>query len=267
MLRAMPAHPRRFTIAAAAILTVVALSVGAESASAATRTVTGTIVAVHPADFIVKTPGSTGGKLNKMVTYANKLEAKNYRYVFGGGHARVGVPSGAHGKGFDCSGVVAAVLSAGGLWSKRTSVPGDTGVVKELLKRKVIAKGAASGPYQVALFDKPGKDIQMRINGRFYGTGVGSRGGAGWFDQGVLTFPRYKEYHVVPHALKETGAEGNYMTFSFGSSASQQAIAQEVTVGAKVQVSYAEAESSTIRAESVTNIGGVPFNGTTSQTS
>lgn len=260
----MPVRLRHLTSAAAAVgLALTALGLGSASASAATPTVTGTIVAVTPADFTIKTPGSTGGKLNEMVSYADKLKAKNYPYVYGGGHAKVGVASGAHAKGFDCSSVVAAVLEAGGLWPKGTSVPGDTGVIHDLLAKKAIASGPASGPYQVALFDKPGEDIQMKINGRFFGTGVGSRGGAGWLD-GTIGFPRYKEYHVLPSVLGERSADGNDMTFTFGNSASQETIATEITVGADVQVGYTEAGSSTIRAQSVKNIGGKPFNGITS---
>jgi hypothetical protein len=251
----------RFALAAAVVCVTVFGFTGS-SAFAATSTITGTIVAVHPADFIIRTSGSNGGKLNEMVSYADKLEAKNYPYVFGGGHAKVGVASGGRAKGFDCSGVVAAVLEAAGLWPKGSSVPGDAGVVQELVKDRLIATGPASGPYQIALFDKPGKDIQMKIGGRFFGTGVGSRGGAGWFDDGILGFPGYKEYHVFPSALHEHSSDGNYMTFSFGSGASQETIAQEVTVGAKVQVSYAESGSSSIRAESVKNVGGKPFHGT-----
>jgi hypothetical protein len=252
----------RFTLAAAGVCVTV-FGLAGSSAFAATSTITGTIVAIHRADFIIRTPGSNGGKLNEMVSYADKLEAKNYPYVFGGGHANVGVASGGRAKGFDCSGVVAAVLEAAGLWPKGSSVPGDAGVVQELMKDRLIAAGPASGPYQIVLFDKPGKDIQMKIGGRFFGTGVGSRGGAGWFDDGILGFPGYKEYHVFPSALHEHNSDGNYMTFSFGSGASQETIAQEVTVGAKVQVSYAEAGSSSIRAESVKNVGGKPFHGTT----
>jgi hypothetical protein len=142
-------------------------------------------------------------------------------------------------------------------------VPGDTGVIQELLARKAIASGPASGPYQVALLDKPGQDIQMKINGRFYGTGVGSRGGAGWLD-GAITFAGYKQYHVLPSVLGERSSDGNDITFTFGTSASQATIAAEVTVGAEVKVSYTEAGNSTIQAESVNNIGGKPFNSPTS---
>jgi hypothetical protein len=245
---------RNCTIAAALVL-----GFTTAGASAATPTVTGTIVAVHAGDFIVWAPGSKGGKLNEMVSYADKLEAKNYPYVYGGGHGKVGVASGARAKGFDCSGVVAAVLATAGLWPKGSSVPGDAGVIQELMAKKLIAKGAPSGPYQVALFDNPGKDIQMKIGGRFFGTGAGSRGGAGWFDQGVLTFPRYKEYHLLPSVLHEHSSDGNYLTFSFGSGASQEKIASEVTVGAKVQVSYREGGYASIVASSVKNVGGKPF--------
>jgi hypothetical protein len=263
----MPASVRRFTITAALTSTILAaLGLGSASASAASSPITGTIVAVHRGDFIVRTSGSTGGRLNKMVSYADKLQAKNYPYVFGGGHATPGVASGGRAKGFDCSGVVGAVLAAGGMWPKKAAVPGDAGVIQELLQRKVIARGPASGPYQLALFDKPGRDIQEKIGGRFYGTGVGSRGGPGWFDDGVLTFPGYKEYHVLPSVLHERSSDGNYMTFSFGSGASQRTIAAEVRVGSKVQVSYAEAGDSTIVAKSVKNVGGKPFKGTPGDT-
>jgi len=126
----------------------------------------------------------------------------------------------------------------------------------------MIASGPAFGAYQVVLLDKPGQDIQMKINGRFFGTGVGSRGGPGWFDD-PISFAGYKEYHVLPSVLGERSSDGNDMTFTFGTSASQETIAAEVTVGAEVQVGYTEAGSSAIRAESVKNIGGKPFNSTT----
>jgi hypothetical protein len=237
---------------------------GAASASAAAAsTITGTIVAVHQGDFILRTAGSAGGRLNAMISYATRLEAKNYPYVFGGGHVVVGSASEVHGKtGFDCSGVVAAVLAAGGLWPKRASVPGDAGVIQQLAARKLIASGAASGPYQVALFDDPGRDIVMKIGGRLYSTGNGSRGGGGWFDGGTVTIPGvYKQYHVLPSALGERSSDSDALTFSFGPGASQRTIATEVTVGATVQVSYAEADSSTIRAESITSVGGTPLRG------
>jgi hypothetical protein len=256
----MRASRRHFTVTAVALcVTVAALALGSASASAATSTATGTIVAVNPADFIIRTAGSNGGKLNQMISYADKLEAKNYPYVYGGGHGKVGVASGGRDKGFDCSGVVAAVLEAGGLWPKNSSVPGDAGIIQQLLKAKLIASGPASGPYQLALFDDPGKDIQEKIGGRFYGTGVGRHGGPGWFDDGVLEFRGYKEYHVLPSVLHERSSYGDYLTFSFGNGSSQEAIANEVTVGAKVQVSYAEAGDSAITAESVKNVGGKPF--------
>jgi hypothetical protein len=153
-------------------------------------TTAGTIVAVQLDDFIVKTPGADGGRLNAMVSYANKLEAKNYPYVYGGGHQVVGVASGSGSKkGLDCSAVVAAVHASDGVWPKRSSVPSETGVVEDLLHRRLIASGPASGAYQVALFDTPGKDIQMKIGGRFCGTGGGRRGGAGWVDE-VIVLPK-----------------------------------------------------------------------------
>jgi hypothetical protein len=268
MLAHMYARLRRFTITAA-LLGVSAAglgagSVGSAAAASSAASVTGTIVAVNGANFLVKTAGSSGGGLNEMIAYATKLQAKNCPYVFGGGHGAVGVPSGAKAKGFDCSAVVAAVLASGGLWPKHTGVPGDAGVIQDLLAKKLIGRGPASGPYQVALFDDPNKDIQMRINGRFFGTGVGSRGGAGWVNQ-PLVFPKaYKEYHVLPSALGERSSDSDLLAFSFGNGAAQQTIASEVTVGAKVQVSFAEAKDSLLVAQTVTNVGGTPFHGASS---
>jgi hypothetical protein len=240
------------------------------AASAPTAsTVTGTIVAVNRGDFIVRTPGATRGRLDEMVSYANRLEAENLYYVFGGGHGTVGVPSGTHGRrGFDCSGVVAAVLAAGGLWPKGTAVPSDAGIIQQLHARKLIASGPGSGLYQVVLFDDPGKDIVMKIDGRFYGTGDGIHGGGGWYDEGPLGFPHvYREYHVLAGALGESRSDANDETFTFGPGAAQQAVAREVTVGAKVQVTYGEVADSTLRAESVTHLGGTAFNDTRRGTS
>ena len=87
----MPARLCAIVLAATAVGTsFVALGPGSAAASAVGSTITGTIVAVHPADFIVRTPGSTGAKLNELVSYADQLEARNYPYVYGGGHGTVG---------------------------------------------------------------------------------------------------------------------------------------------------------------------------------
>src|ERR1700721_2513539 len=93
--------------------------------------------------------------------------------VDGGGHARAGTPTNG---GFDCSGSVAAVLAAGGLWPKAGAVGSDLGLVQELKSRGLIATGPGSGPDQVTLYDHPGKTIEMSIDGRAYGVGGDSKG-------------------------------------------------------------------------------------------
>jgi hypothetical protein len=57
---------------------------------------------------------------------AQRITRHKYPYVWGGGHAKAGTPDGGtgrdSGKGFDCSGAVAAVLVAGGWYDEGASV-------------------------------------------------------------------------------------------------------------------------------------------------
>jgi hypothetical protein len=58
-------------------------------------------------------PGaSVGSPAAKAYLAARSIDAKHYPYVWGGGHARAGSPSGG---GYDCSGSTVAVLAAAGL--------------------------------------------------------------------------------------------------------------------------------------------------------
>ncbi len=76
--------------------------------------------------------------LNALTTAADRSTAADYPYVWGGGHGQAGIASvgmkgpGYNGKrrGFDCSGAVAAVLVAGGLWPAGHSVPNDAGLIR-----------------------------------------------------------------------------------------------------------------------------------------
>jgi hypothetical protein len=151
-----------------------------------------------------------------------------------------------HRKGFDCSGSVAAVLTAAGLWPAGASVPNDHWVIKELLQRHLIAPGPGTGAVDVMLYDNPGVHIFMSINGGFFGTSDGSgggnsRGGAGWLYDGARYAwgTKYKRYHFVPSAL--TGGTGASQKLTF--QIVDPAIAAVPQPGQHVRVGYTKAAS------------------------
>jgi len=157
----------------------------AAPAAAQGATLTGTVSLTGAASFTIQTPGQPVGVVAALTAAANRLTRADYPYVYGGGHAQAGVASvGIRGRGhngrrvgFDCSGSVAAVLEGAGLWPSGAGVPSDAGVVAELLRDGVIARGAGRGPVEVTLYDRPGVHIFMNIDGRFFGTSDGGGGG------------------------------------------------------------------------------------------
>jgi hypothetical protein len=69
--------------------------------------------------------GAAGSQVERAYQAARVIDSKRYPYVWGGGHASAGSPSGG---GYDCSGAVSAVLAAAGMGmrvggSPMTSVP------------------------------------------------------------------------------------------------------------------------------------------------
>jgi hypothetical protein len=230
----------------------------AEASLASAATIKGTIIATRTYDFTIRTAGKPNDSLARMVSYATALGAKDYKYVYGGGHAHAGVPTKG---GFDCSGSVAAVLAAGGLWPKAGPVGSDLGLVQELKSRGLIANGPGSGPGQVTLYDHPGKTIEMSIAGRLYGVGGDSKGGPGWVDNSTASKSDLREYHILPSALHASHTDSYDVTFSYRLTAAQYKISQELTVGAKVSLSYSNAALGMLDLNSIQNIGGKPFRG------
>src|SRR5207237_1339681 len=108
--------------------------------------------------------------LAALVRSANAVDQADYPYVYAGGHASAGTATvgrkgpGYTGRriGYDCSGSVAAALSGAGLWPAGAPVPADNGVIAQLLREGIIARG----PGTVTLYDKPGVHIFMNIAGR-----------------------------------------------------------------------------------------------------
>jgi hypothetical protein len=108
--------------------------------------------------------------LTKGISKANELSGK-YPYVWGGGHAQIGVPTAG---GYDCSGAVSAVLGAMGL----LSTPLVSGS---------LASWGAPGPGKFITIYANSVHVFMKINvnGRWQWFGTGSdkqaiRGGPAW---------------------------------------------------------------------------------------
>jgi hypothetical protein len=237
--------PRRFwgrlyASAVAALGCLLVLALPAVARAGASTDVVGVVAAIGPRWVTIEQPGKAAGPVDEMVAYATRLGARNYPYVFAGGHARVQRPSnGGKGRsvGYDCSGAMAAVLAAGGLWPKGSAVPGDAGIIQELLARKLIVRGGGTGPDAVTLYDDPGQHIFVNIAGRFYDTGFGGRGGADWAD-GPESTRGWRIYHVLPSHLKESGSDLHYATLYTGTSKADSLRVAGLSAGATVDVSY-----------------------------
>ena len=236
--------------------------------------VTGTITAMSGSSFTVQTAGRPVGVVNALTAAANKVTRQDYPYVYGGGHAQAGIASvgikgpgyTGHTIGYDCSGSVAAVLAAAGLWPAGTGVPSDAGIIAQLLSGRFIASWAAAGPVGVTLYDNPGVHIFMNIDGHFFGTsdgggGANSRGGAGWLDDGApdAFSTTYKRYHLLPSVLRSSTSAAYGITFQVPQDGGLIAGSQ---VGDKVNVSYEQTSSGTVVATALTYPGEVTARGT-----
>lgn len=156
--------------------------------------------------------GTGGAGIGGMIDAANHINAQRLPYVWGGGHASAGTPSGGPPAGFDCSGCVAAVLVGGGFWDVGSSVPNDAGIISALKSKGVIAPGSASGTPSCNIFDNPGDHIFMSLNGAYFGTSDGDggpnnttrfgKGGGGgtWLTEGS-DVPIFAHYHILPELL------------------------------------------------------------------
>lgn len=216
----------------------------------ATGSVKGKVVSVSGSQLIIQTPGPRTGVINELIHAATRITRQDYPYVYGGGHADAGHAStgmpgpgyNGHRKGFDCSGSVAAVLVAGGLWPAGSGVPSDAGMISELKSWGLIAHGVGNGPAEVSLFDDPGQHIFMNIDGRFFGTSDGAgggdrRGGAGWLNDGEWDAysSTYRRYHFIRSALKGTKGSGHRVAFQLQSGSSPPAVGQRVWVNYQEQ--------------------------------
>jgi Cu/Ag efflux protein CusF len=260
----------RMSSIAAAVVCVLALP--ASAFAAAQRTLTGTVTAVSSDSVTVQTPGREAGVIDAMIATANRLTKGDYPYVWGGGHAQAGVPSiggrgpGYNGRreGFDCSGSVTAVLAGAGLWPAGSGVPGDAGVIAQLMQDRLIAPGPGAPPDEVMLYDDPGVHIFMSINGRFFGTSDGgggnSKGGPTWLDDGAwdASSKAFKHYHVLPSVLHEQVNTGLSYTFELSPNTVS---AGTFVLGDRVTVGYRQAGSGMLMARAIGYAGAVMTHG------
>jgi len=119
------------------------------------------------------------GGMAGMVAAANKLNAAQFPYVWGGGHQASPAPFGP----MDCSGAVSFVLQHGG-------VPIPTMVSGALMG------AGAPGPGKVTVFANPVHTF-MRLGSNYFGTsGQNPGGGAGWFsDPGAAYRAGFAQRH------------------------------------------------------------------------
>jgi hypothetical protein len=235
--------------------------------------VRGTVTVVGQGSLTIQTPGRPVGVVNALAAAATRITHQDYPYVYGGGHAQAGIASvgikgpGYNGKriGYDCSGSVAAVLSAGGLWPSGAGVPSDAGIISELSAQRLIAPGGGTGPVEVTLYDDPGVHIFMNIDGRFFGTSDGGgggdrKGGAGWLDDGAYDAyrRRYKRYHVITSALRESTDAAHSVTFDAGA---LQDLLATLQAGEKIDVTYRQTRAGTLVAKAVAFPGAVTATG------
>jgi hypothetical protein len=250
-------------VACAASLAIAAAPAGASAGPVFSGAATGTTITLSNNSFTIQTAGRQIGVVNAMAAAATRITDHAYPYVYGGGHAEAGAASvgmrghgySGHRIGFDCSGSVAAVLAAAGLWPAGGGVPSDAGIISELRSERSIERGVGKGPVEVTLYDHRGVHIFMNIDGRFFGTSDGAgggnrRGGAGWLDDGApdASSRAYRAYHFRRSVLRGSTSSGHILSFQLGT---LQSGAAGLELGEQVQVSYEETASGELVATSV----------------
>lgn len=223
----------------------------------------GTVISVARGSFAIEASGGRTSVVGALTDAANLVTEGDFPYVYGGGHAQAGIASigikgpGYNGRriGFDCSGSVAAVLAAAGVWQPTSGVPNDAGIIAELLQQHLIARAAGHGATEVTLYDDPGVHIFMDIDGRFFGTSDGggggnAAGGAGWLDDGAPDAHGhvYKRYHLLLPELTQRTTFTRILTFQTGSN---RGIVHGLELGSDVQVGYRQTPTGRMTAQGV----------------
>ncbi len=230
----------------------------------------GTVVAIGWSSFTIRTGGRRMSVVRALTAAADAVAQGDYPYVYGGGHAQAGTASiglkgpgyNGHRVGFDCSGSVGAVLAGAGLLPPGMPVPNDAGIVTELHRQKLIARGVGRGPGAVTFWDKPGVHIFMSIDGRDFGTSDGGagnpaqlHGGAGWLNDGApdAANPAFRPYHLVASELTAATVYGPTLTFQGG-----YGVLAGVELGDNLRVTYTRDRKGALTAGAITLADGAP---------
>lgn len=163
-------------------------------------------------------PGA-GTVMDAMLSAAAAINNFRYPYVHDGGRQQAGTPDigkpggpGYNGQttGFDCSGAVAAVLYAGGLWSGPAY-----NIVADMLAKETLLPGVGNGSPECTIFQSP-NHMFMRLNHVDWGTGDGrghgasdGQSGPGWIYDGLGAGDGYVPYHVPSAILGQQAPTGN----------------------------------------------------------
>jgi hypothetical protein len=263
---------RRLVATACALFGALVLPAGALATQPATTSPTnqpvqgqasGAVIGIARGSFAIETPAGRMSVVGALTDAANTVTAGDFPYVYGGGHAQAGIASigikgpGYNGRriGFDCSGSVAAVLAAAGVWQPTSGVPNDAGIIAELLQQHLIARGAGHGATEVTLYDDPGVHIFMNIDGRFFGTSDGGgggnpAGGAGWLDDGApdATSHIYKRYHLLLSVIDQQTTFERILTFQTSGHAS---VTHALELGSDVHVGYTQTPTGRMTANGI----------------
>ncbi len=236
---------------------------GTTGAQTLTGQASGTVIAIARGSFALEADGGRMPVVNSLTNAANLVTAGDYPYVYGGGHAQAAIASigikgpGYTGRriGFDCSGSVAAVLAGAGVWQVASGVPNDAGIIAQLLREHLIARGVGEGATEVTLYDDPGVHIFMNIDGHFFGTSDGGgggdqAGGAGWLDDGApdATSHAFKRYHLLPPVLQGQTTFARVLTFTTDS---RPGVVHGLEIGGEVHVGYTQAPNGRMAAQDV----------------
>jgi hypothetical protein len=239
----------------------------ASAALASGGQLTGRITYIGSASVTIQTVGRQVGRIDALSRGADALSADAYPYVWGGGHGEAGVASigieggpgyNGHRIGYDCSGAVAAVLAAAGLWPAGSPVPNDAGVIRTLRRAKLITRGAGTAPDEVTLYDDPGVHIFININGRFFGTSDGGagdfRGSPTWLSDVAPDASRrtFRQWHFLPSVLADRTTSGQSYTFA---TTLDPGLIQGTEIGDTVTIGYAQAGAGAVDAQ-------IPVSGT-----
>jgi hypothetical protein len=242
-----------------------------------TKTASGAVAQLTVGGLTIQRSGGARGVMTELVDAANALGAARDPYVWGGGHGQAGNASvgvrggpGYNGKrrGFDCSGTVAAVLVAAGLWQNGDSVPNDANVIATLKAEHLILPGAGRGKREVTLYDRPGVHIFMNIDGRFFGTSDGNhegnrKGGPGWLP-GRSTDARsrkFKKWHFKAALLTARNTASLLMSFT---ALGDWELAGELLAGQQVSVAYSTSNAGVLQARTVSALNATTVSGTVS---